>query len=274
MPPPERIISLRLKKLGGVISARRVEMTEGFPHNHTIKRSIAMRLDKFISSQRTDLSRNDVKALVRKGLVTVNGQAVRKSDIQIDENSARVTVNGEEISYREFLYLMLNKPQGVVCSTKEGACPTVIDIIPEEYRREGLFPAGRLDKDTEGFVLLTDDGQLAHRMLSPRSHVPKRYFVRLEKPCEQGYCEAFESGMTIDGNEKCLPAQLFPLDNENECEVVLHEGKFHQIKRMFEALGNKVIYLKRIMIGSLPLDDSLPLGGVKEIEDITPLEER
>ncbi|MBR6338390.1 MAG: rRNA pseudouridine synthase [Ruminococcus sp.] len=230
-----------------------------------------MRLDKFISSQRTDLSRNDVKALVKKGLVTVDGQTVKKSNVHIDENTARVTVNGEEIAYRQFLYLMLNKPQGVVCSTKEGACPTVIDIIPEEYRRPGLFPAGRLDKDTEGFVLLTDDGQLAHRMLSPVSHVPKRYFVRLEKPCEPRYKDAFENGMTIDGGEKCLPAEIVFLDNDNECEVVLHEGKFHQIKRMFEALDNRVIYLKRTMIGSLPLDDTLPLGEVKEIEDIAAL---
>ena len=233
-----------------------------------------MRLDKFISSQRTDLSRNDVKALVKKGLVTVDGAKPQKSDIQIDENRSVVCVQGEQISYRRFLYLMLNKPQGVVCSTKEGACPTVIDIIPEEYRREGLFPAGRLDKDTEGFVLLTDDGQLAHRMLSPKSHVPKRYFVRLEKPYEQSYTEEFESGMTIDGGEKCLPAEFIPLEKNDECELVLHEGKFHQVKRMFEALGNRVIFLKRIMIGALPLDEELALGEVKEIDDISLLEQR
>ena len=233
-----------------------------------------MRLDKFISSQRTDLSRNDVKALVKKGLVTVDGAKPGKSDMQIDENRSVVCVQGEQISYRRFLYLMLNKPQGVVCSTKEGACPTVIDIIPEEYRREGLFPAGRLDKDTEGFVLLTDDGQLAHRMLSPKSHVPKRYFVRLEKPYEQSYTAEFESGMTIDGGEKCLPAEFIPLEKNDECELILHEGKFHQVKRMFEALGNKVIFLKRIMIGALPLDETLALGEVKEIDDISLLEQR
>ena len=231
-----------------------------------------MRLDKFISSQRTDLSRNDVKALVKKGRVTVDGERVKRADMQIDEKSSAVCVDGAMISYKRFLYLMLNKPSGVVCSTKEGSSPTVIDIIPEEYRREGLFPAGRLDKDTEGFVLLTDDGQLAHRMLSPKSHVPKTYFVRLEHPFEQGYAEAFEAGLIIDGNEKCLPAKFTGLDKDNECEVILHEGKFHQVKRMFEALGNKVIYLKRIKIGALPLDESLPLGGVKEIEDIAPLE--
>ena len=224
-----------------------------------------MRLDRFISSQRTDLSRNDVKALVKKGLVTVDGQTVKKSDMQIDENTARVSVDGNEISYRRYLYLMLNKPAGVVCSTKEGSCPTVIDIIPEEYRRPGLFPAGRLDKDTEGFVLLTDDGALAHRMLSPKSHVPKTYFVRLERPVGEYHAQTFASGMTIDGGDKCLPAQLIPSDNEYECFVILHEGKYHQIKRMFEAVGNKVLYLRREKIGDLPLDENLPLGGVLEI---------
>lgn len=226
-----------------------------------------MRLDKFIASQRTDLSRNDVKALIRQGRVTVDGAAVKKGDIHIDESSAHICVDGVEISYKKYLYLMLNKPAGVVCSTKEGESLTVLDIIPEEYRREGLFPAGRLDKDTEGFVLLTDDGQLAHRMLSPKSHVPKTYFVRLEKSCEQSYADAFASGMEIDGGEKCLPAVFRAGQRDNECEVILHEGKFHQVKRMFEALGNKVVYLKRVKIGDMPLDESLALGEVKEIED-------
>ena len=224
-----------------------------------------MRLDRFISSQRTDLSRSDVKAMIKKGLVSVDGTLVKKADMQIDENNTIVSVNGEEIAYRRFLYLMLNKPAGVVCSTKEGESLTVLDIIPGKYRRQGLFPAGRLDKDTEGFVLLTDDGQLAHRILSPRSHVPKTYFVRLEKPWEESYAESFESGMEIDGGEKCLPAVFTGGESRNECRVVLREGKFHQVKRMFEALGNKVVYLKRVKIGDLPLDENLPLGECLEI---------
>ena len=224
-----------------------------------------MRLDRFISSQRTDLSRSDVKAMIKKGLVSVDGTLAKKADMQIDENNTIVSVNGEEIAYRRFLYLMLNKPAGVVCSTKEGESLTVLDIIPEEYRRQGLFPAGRLDKDTEGFVLLTDDGQLAHRILSPRSHVPKTYFVRLEKPWEESYAKSFESGMEIDGGEKCLPAVFKGGESRYECRVVLREGKFHQVKRMFEALGNKVVYLKRVKIGDLPLDENLPLGECLEI---------
>ncbi|WP_124100773.1 pseudouridine synthase [Ruminococcus sp. Marseille-P6503] len=224
-----------------------------------------MRLDKFISSQRPDISRSMVKELCRKGMVSVNGQTVKKPDTHIDESRAEICVNGERISYREHLYIMLNKPRGVVCSSKGGRSRTVLEIIPEEYRRSGLFPAGRLDKDTEGFVLLTDDGELAHKMLSPKSHVPKTYFARLEKPWEEGYAEAFAGGMTIDGNEKCLPAEFKGGKDPFECTLVLHEGKFHQVKRMFQALGNRVVYLRRISIGSLPLDPDLPLGKCLEI---------
>lgn len=224
-----------------------------------------MRLDKFISSQRGELSRSMVRELCRKGRVTVDGKTARKPDMQIDETAADVAVNGEKICYRKYLYIMLNKPQGVVCSTKDGISQTVLDILPEQYRREGLFPAGRLDKDTEGFVLLTDDGELAHKMLSPKSHVPKTYFVRLKKPWLKSYSDEFEKGMVIDGGEKCLPAEFSEGENDNECFVTLHEGKYHQVKRMFHALENEVVYLRRIAIGKLPLDDDLALGECLEI---------
>ena len=161
---------------------------------------------------------------------------------------------------------MMNKPQGVVCSTRDGESKTVLELVPPEMFREGLFPAGRLDKDTEGFVLLTDDGALAHRMLSPKTHVPKTYFVRLRDPWQENYAQAFAEGMTIDGGEKCLPAEFSASGNcPDECTVVLHEGKYHQVKRMFEKLGNKVVFLKRIKIGELPLDPDLPLGSCLEI---------
>lgn len=224
-----------------------------------------MRLDKFVSSQRTDLSRSMVKELCRKGRITVDGRAAKKADMQIDENACDIRVDGCRVQYRQYLYIMLNKPQGVVCSTKDGDSPTVLDIIPDEYRREGMFPAGRLDKDTEGFVLLTDDGALSHKMLSPKSHVPKTYFVRLEKPWKDDYAEKFSQGMTIDGGDVCLPAEFEAGEKPNECTLVLHEGKFHQVKRMFQKLGNKVIYLKRVKIGGLPLDPDLELGKCLEI---------
>lgn len=224
-----------------------------------------MRLDKLISSQISDVSRSDVKRLCMKGLVTVNGKTAKRSDVKVDTDDV-VAVSGREVVYKKYVYIMLNKPQGVVCSTKDGESQTVLELVPPELMRDGLFPAGRLDKDTEGFVLLTDDGALAHKMLSPKSHVPKTYFVRLEKPCEENYGSVMKSGMEIDGGEKCLPAEFTASsDNEYECTLVLHEGKFHQVKRMFAALGNKVVYLKRIRIGNMPLDDSLPLGRCLEI---------
>lgn len=224
-----------------------------------------MRLDRFVSSQRSDLSRSDVKELCRRGRVTVNGVTAKRSDISVDEEKDSVAVNGEPVTYRKHVYIMLNKPQGVLCATKDRLTETVLELIPPELRRDGLFPAGRLDKDTEGFVLITDDGELAHRMLSPKSHVPKTYFVRLEQPLDPSLKERFAQGLTIDGGELCLPAELIPEENACECRLVLHEGKYHQVKRMFQVCGNRVTYLKRIRIGALPLDPELPLGGCLEI---------
>lgn len=220
-----------------------------------------MRLDKFISSQLPELSRKDVKELCRKGLVTVNGSVVKKSEEKVSPESDVICADGKEICYSEHIYIMMNKPQGVVCSTRDGLSPTVISLVPPQWQRKGLFPAGRLDKDTEGFVLLTDDGELSHRILSPKSHVPKRYYAELEKPVLESYIEAFSSGMEIDGGDVCLPAQLELIpDKPSACYVTLHEGMFHQIKRMFSALGNKVVYLKRISMGGLSLDENLALG--------------
>lgn len=227
---------------------------------------MSMRLDKFISSQRSELSRSMVKDMCKKGRITVNGEVCKKSDFKINEDSAEVCIDNERILYRKYIYIMLNKPQGVVCSTRDGASPTVLSLVPPHLFREGLFPAGRLDKDTEGFVLITDDGELAHKMLAPKSHVPKKYFAVLEKPWEQSYAQQFRQGITIDGNEHCLPAEFSGDENNpNQCTLVLHEGKFHQVKRMFQALDNKVVYLKRISIGNLILDPDLPLGECKEI---------
>ena len=152
-----------------------------------------------------------------------------------------------------------------MCATRDELSETVLELIPPELRRKGLFPAGRLDKDTEGFVFITDDGTLAHKMLSPRSHVEKEYEVTLERPAEESYKELFASGMTIDGGEKCMPAQLFFTDDDHVVRLILHEGKFHQVKRMMEAAGNKVTFLRRTRIGGIELDTTLPLGGCREI---------
>ena len=224
-----------------------------------------IRLDKFCSSQINDISRKDVKKLCSKGLIAVNGVIIKDSNTRISVDDT-VTVNGKEISYKKHIYLMLNKPAGYVCSTRDGKSPTVLELVPEEFMRKGLFPAGRLDKDTEGFVLLTDDGEFAHEILSPKKHICKEYFVRLEKEWNEEYRKIFAEGMEIDGGEKCLPAEFVGnISNKTECNVILYEGKYHQIKRMFEAVGNKVVYLKRISMGNLPLDANLPLGGCLEI---------
>lgn len=220
-----------------------------------------LRLDKFVASQRTDLSRKDVKELCKKGRITINSVVCKQSDAKLDADKDVVAVDGAKINYQKHIYIMLNKPKGVVCSTRDGASPTVLSLVPPEWNREGLFPAGRLDKDTEGFVLITDDGELSHRILSPKNHVEKKYYVELEKPIGENYKQAFESGMEIDGGDVCKPAQLIEIENSPQsCYVILHEGMFHQIKRMFCRLGNKVTYLKRISIGGLVLDENLPLG--------------
>jgi len=186
--------------------------------------------------------------------------------MRIDAENDCVTLDGEEICYKKHIYIMLNKPQGVVCSTKDGLSPTVLSLVPENLMRNGLFPAGRLDKDTEGFVLLTDDGELSHKMLSPKSHVPKLYYVELLNEVENDYGEKFKKGIKFQTGEKCLPAEIYFIEeNDHACYVVLHEGMYHQIKRMFETLGNKVQFLKRLQIGGLHLDDNLALGQCMEI---------
>lgn len=225
-----------------------------------------MRLDKFISGQTPDISRSEVKSLCRRGLVTVDGRTERLSDAKLDPDTARVTVCGREIVYREHLYIMLNKPAGVICATRDGLSKTVLELLPPQLRRQGLFPAGRLDKDTEGFVLITDDGELAHRMLSPKSHVPKLYLVRLESPLSGKEAEVFSHGAVLEDGTVCLPAELDGLAGESECRLTIHEGMYHQVKRMFESVGNRVIYLKRLKIGALGLDPELSPGEWREID--------
>ncbi len=225
-----------------------------------------MRVDKFISSQLNGVSRKDAKALCRKGEVLVNGNVIKNGDVKITAGKDVVAVQGEEIAYKKYVYIMLNKPQGYVCSTHDGKSPTVLELVPPELFREGLFPAGRLDKDTEGFVLLTDDGELAHKMLSPKSHVEKKYYVELENPVQEYYISEFETGMEIDGGDVCLPARIeFVPENEKACYVYISEGMYHQVKRMFDKLSNKVVFLKRVKIGGLALEPNLAIGQCLEL---------
>lgn len=222
------------------------------------------RLDKFISNQ-TGLSRADVKKEIKAKKIAVGGVIAKSGDIKINPETDVVTVSGKEIVYKRYLYIMMNKPQGYICSTDDNTAPTVIDLLPDELKRKGLFPAGRLDKDTEGFVLITDDGQFAHDILSPSKHVAKKYLCRLEKKAEKEYEKAFLSGITISGGEECKPAFIEFANDENLVYLTIYEGKFHQIKRMFEAVGNRIIYLKRLSIGGLFLDEKLAPGECREM---------
>lgn len=226
--------------------------------------SKSLRLDRFLSNQ-LGIPRADAKELIKKRLVTVNGETARLYDMKIAPGTDEVCAGDKPVRYREHIYIMLNKPAGVVCAVRDKLSETVLELIPPELKRNGLFPAGRLDKDTEGFVLITDDGAFAHDILSPKKHVDKRYFAVLEKPASERDAKLFASGMEIDGGERCLPAILELTEIPNEVYITLREGKYHQIKRMAEAAGNKVMFLKRVSIGKLELDQNLAPGQCREI---------
>lgn len=219
------------------------------------------RLDKLLAGT-GKWSRREVKALVRQGLVRVDGRLAASAEDKLDPAAAVVTVAGETISLCRFTYVMLHKPAGVLTATEDRKQPTVLDLLPPELRRIGLAPVGRLDKDTEGLLLLTNDGELAHRLLSPKYHVEKRYFARVDGELSAADAEAFACGMTLGDGLECLPAGLEVLP-DRVCIVTLREGKFHQVKRMLAARGAPVLYLKRLSMGPLTLDDSLAAGAYR-----------
>ena len=219
------------------------------------------RLDKLLTGT-GKWSRREVKALVRQGLVRVDGRLAASAEDKLDPAAAIITVAGETISLCRFTYVMLHKPAGVLTATEDRKQPTVLDLLPPELRRIGLAPVGRLDKDTEGLLLLTNDGELAHRLLSPRYHVDKRYLARVDGELSAADTEAFARGMTLGDGLECLPAGLEVLP-DRVCIVTLREGKFHQVKRMLAARGAPVLYLKRLSMGPLTLDDSLAAGAYR-----------
>lgn len=219
------------------------------------------RLDKLLAST-GKWSRREVKALVRQGLVRVDGRLAASAEDKLDPAAAIITVAGETISLCRFTYVMLHKPASVLTATEDRKQPTVLDLLPPELRRIGLAPVGRLDKDTEGLLLLTNDGELAHRLLSPKYHVEKRYFARVDGELSAADAEAFARGMTLGDGLECLPAGLEVLP-DRVCIVTLREGKFHQVKRMLAARGAPVLYLKRLSMGPLTLDDSLAAGAYR-----------
>lgn len=232
-----------------------------------------MRLDKLLGHMGCG-TRSELKKLAKNGDIEVNGKAVKDSGMQVDPESDKITVLGEEVRYREFIYLMLHKPPGVVSATEDTRDKTVLDLLLPEYRRFDPFPVGRLDKDTEGLLLLTNDGKLAHNLLSPRKHVPKTYYAIIEGDVGEDDIRAFAAGVTLDDGYVTMPAALNILTKAGEApnglaeiELTIMEGKFHQVKRMFEAVGKRVAYLKRLTMGPLKLDPLLPRGEARELTE-------
>lgn len=223
-----------------------------------------MRLDKYLSNMGVG-SRSEVKKAITYGKVSVNDQVVKGMNVKIDETKDKIMAYGKVIAYSEHIYIMLNKPAGVVSATEDAKDPTVIDLI-NHPRKKQLFPVGRLDKDTEGLLLLTDDGQLAHRLLSPKKHVKKVYYAEIDGLITLDHVKQFKSGLPLD-DFTCLPSilNIKAAGQHSEVEVTIMEGKFHQVKRMFEAVATEVIYLKRIQMGGLVLPENLALSQWREL---------
>lgn len=219
-----------------------------------------IRLDKFLADMGVG-TRSEVKAYIRQGKVEVDGSPVKTPEMKINADIQTVCCNGNPITYETFEYYMLNKPAGVISATTDAKEKTVIDLINNKKRKD-LFPVGRLDKDTEGLLLITNDGELAHRLLSPKKHVDKVYYAQVEGVVTEKDQKAFAEGLLIGKDEVTKPAKLEILksDDVSEIKLTIQEGKFHQVKRMFEAVDKKVVYLKRLSMGTLELDESLALG--------------
>jgi 16S rRNA pseudouridine516 synthase len=227
-----------------------------------------MRMDKLLSNMGFG-SRKEVKILLKGGGVKVNGDVVKDAKQHVDPKVDHIEVHGEKVEYREFIYLMMNKPKGLLSATEDSNYETVIDILEIEDQVFNPFPVGRLDKDTEGLLLITNDGQLSHQLLSPKKHVPKKYFAVIDQEVSEEDVKAFAEGVTLEDGYHTKPGELTILSSgtESEIELTITEGKFHQVKRMFEAVGKKVVYLKRISMGSLLLDETLELGEYRELTD-------
>lgn len=216
-----------------------------------------MRLDKYLSDMGIG-TRSEIKKEIKAGRVTVNDKAVKDPGFKVKDDDA-VSYCGHAVKYEEFVYYMLNKPAGVISATEDPREETVVDLINEQKRKD-LFPVGRLDRDTEGLLLITNDGELAHRLLSPKHHVDKTYYAKLSEIADDSDVTLFREGLILTDGMECMPADLEILDPPDEVLITIREGKFHQIKRMFQSVGNEVIYLKRLSMGPLELDSELPAG--------------
>ena len=226
------------------------------------------RLDKFLCDS-LNITRKEAKEAVKKGKVTINGEVVKKPECKLDADDDQVEFEHQPVIFEQFHYLMLHKPQGVVSATKDNHDKTVIDLIHEDFK-DKLFPVGRLDKDTEGLLLLTDDGMLAHELLSPKKHVDKVYFVKVAGRFTEEEIKRFREGLDIGNGEKAKEAFLEILkaeEDQSEVLITITEGKFHQVKRMVKAVGSEVLYLKRLSMGSLRLDENLEIGTYRRLSE-------
>lgn len=227
------------------------------------------RLDKVLSNLGYG-TRKEIKQVVRKGLIEVNGEIVKDNGMQIDPEVDKILVNGEEIFYRKYIYLMMNKPDGVISATFDNRDETVIDLLEIEHQVFEPFPVGRLDKDTVGLLLLTNDGELNHRLISPKWKVDKVYYAKIDKKVTEADIKKFKNGITLDDGYTCKEAKLEILessDSGSEVMITIQEGKFHQVKRMFEAVDKSVVYLKRVEFGTLQLDEDLEEGEYRELTE-------
>lgn len=227
------------------------------------------RLDKVLSNAGVG-SRKEVKVMVKKGLVKVDSLTAKDCGLQIDPEKAVIEVDGKIIGYRKYTYLLMNKPAGVVSATFDNYDETVIDLLEDRHKIFEPFPVGRLDKDTVGLLLITNDGDMNHRLISPKWHVDKVYYAEINKPVTEEDVQRFEEGVELDDGYKCMSAKLEILaadENGSQVNVTIQEGKFHQVKRMFKSVGKEVVYLKRINFGPIKLDDQLPEGEYRELSD-------
>lgn len=224
------------------------------------------RLDKVLANMGHG-TRKEVKALVKSGEVEVNGVKVKDSSIHVDTESDIIEVSGERLVYKKYIYIMMNKPQGVISATEDDYDETVVDLLDGQAASFNPAPVGRLDKDTEGLLLLTNDGEMNHMLLSPKRHVPKRYYARIDGVVTGEDADKFKEGVTLEDGYKTMPAELDILisGEVSEIELVIYEGKYHQVKRMFESIGKKVIFLKRLEMGPLKLDRNLQPGEYREL---------
>ncbi|SDQ41568.1 ribosomal small subunit pseudouridine synthase A [Virgibacillus subterraneus] len=225
-----------------------------------------MRLDKLLSNMGFG-SRKDIKAILKKKHISVNGKTVKDGSMHVDTEMDIIKVQGEIVKYQKYIYLMMNKPPGYVSATVDNRNKTVIDMLPSSYQLFNPFPVGRLDKDTEGLLLITNDGELAHQLISPKKDVEKTYYAKIKGHVTEDDIIKFKNGITLDDGYQAKPArlQILHTDIQSEIEVTVTEGKFHQVKRMFDAVNKKVVYLKRIRMGELELDCNLSTGDIREL---------